>query len=155
MRWHRRRGYMRAGVRWCDRRISCMNAYIRSRARSTVAAVDHDSETPFTADSLLGALRGIERRDLTFTQFVALHFIAGRGRATVGEVGEALDRSAAATSRLIDGLVRAGLLVRQVSPDDRRAKTLRLTAAAKEFLSALHRAHHDRPRRPHSHPSAS
>ena len=114
-------------------------------------SVDHDSDTPFAPDALVGALRGLERRGLTFTQFVALHYIAGRGRATIGEVGGAIDRSRAATSRLIDDLVRAGLLVRQSSDEDRRVKRVRLTAAAKEFLAALHRAHHDKPRTRHSH----
>jgi DNA-binding MarR family transcriptional regulator len=115
------------------------------------AAVDHDGETPFTADSLVSALRGIERRDLTFTQFVAMHVIAGRGRPTIREVADAIDRSPAATSRLLDDLVRAGLVARASSYEDRRVKHVYVTAAAKDYLAALHKAHHDRPRRRHPH----
>ncbi len=113
--------------------------------------VDHDSETPFTADSLMSALQGLDRRDLTFTQFVAMHVIAGRGRPTIREVADAVDRSPAATSRLIEDLVRAGLVARASSAEDRREKRVYLTAAAKDYLAALHRAHHERPRRRHSH----
>jgi len=122
-----------------------------SRWREYAASMDHDSETPFAPDDLIGALRGLERRDLSFTQFVALHYIAGRGRPTIGEVANAIDRSRAATSRLIDELVDAGLLVREPSGEDRRTKAVRLTAAAKDFLAALHRAHHNQPRRRHAH----
>jgi len=44
-----------------------------------------------------------------------------------------------------------GSLVREPSGEDRRAKAVRLTAAAKDFLAALHRAHHNHPRRRHAH----
>lgn len=119
--------------------------------RDYTASVDHDSDTPFNTDMLVGALRGLEKRELSFTQFVAMHYLAGRERAAIGEVADAIDRSRAATSRLIDDLVRAGLVVRELSEEDRRVKRVRLTAAAKGFLAALHRAHHDKPRTRHTH----
>lgn len=113
--------------------------------------MDHDADTPLHAELLFAALRQIGKRELSFTQLVALQYVAGRRDATVGEVARAIDRSPAATSRLVDGLVRDGLLSREPGKEDRRAKTLRLTAAAKDFLDGLHRAHHDRPRRRHTH----
>jgi len=99
----------------------------------------------------LGALRQLGRRELTFTQLVAMDYIVRRGAPTIREVAEAIDRSPAATSRLIDDLVRAGLVVRQSSADDRRVKHVHLTTAAKDFLASLHKAHHERARPRHSH----
>jgi DNA-binding MarR family transcriptional regulator len=99
----------------------------------------------------VGALRQLGRQELTFTQLVAMDYIVRRGGPTIREVAEAIDRSPAATSRLIDDLVRAGLVARQSAEDDRRVKRVRLTTAAKDFLATLHKAHHERARPRHSH----
>jgi len=113
--------------------------------------VDHHGHSPFPAEFLLGALRQLGRRELTFTQLVAMDYIVRRGEPTIREVAEAIDRCPAATSRLIDDLVRGGLVARQSSEDDRRVKHVHLTTAAKDFLASLHKAHHDRARPRHSH----
>jgi DNA-binding MarR family transcriptional regulator len=99
----------------------------------------------------VGALRQLGRRELTFTQLVAMDYIVRRGGPTIREVAEAIDRSPAATSRLIDDLVRAGLVARQSAEDDRRVKRVRLTTAANDFLATLHKAYHERARPRHSH----
>ena len=99
----------------------------------------------------MGALRQLGRRELTFTQLVAMDYIVRRGGPTIREVAEAIDRSPAATSRLIDDLVRTGLVARQSSKDDRRVKHVHLTSAAKDFLDTLHKAHHERARPRHTH----
>jgi DNA-binding MarR family transcriptional regulator len=88
---------------------------------------------------------------LTFTQLAAIDHLARGGEPTIAEIADAIDRSRAATSRLIDDLVRAGLVARRSSEQDRRVKRVRLTATAKDLLTGLHKAHHDRPRPHHSH----
>jgi DNA-binding MarR family transcriptional regulator len=119
--------------------------------RLEFCGVDHDGHSPFPAEFLLGALRQLGRRELTFTQLVAMDYIVRRSEPTIREVAEAIDRSPAATSRLIDDLVRAGLVARISSEDDRRVKHVHLTTAAKDFLASLHKAHHERARPRHSH----
>ena len=99
----------------------------------------------FSADFLLAALHQLGRRELTFTQLVAMHYVADRGESTVGEVAAAIGRSRAATSRLVDDLVRAGLATREGSDDDRRIRRVRLTRVAKEFLTGLQKGHREAP----------
>jgi DNA-binding MarR family transcriptional regulator len=120
----------------------------------TLSALNHDGHSAFAPGSFLDALSQLGRRDLTFTQLAAIDHIAGGGEPTIAEVAEAIDRSRGATSRLIDDLVRAGLVARRSSEEDRRVKRVRLTAAAKDLLAGLHKAHHDRPRPHHSHTRA-
>jgi DNA-binding MarR family transcriptional regulator len=97
--------------------------------------------SPFPAEFLLAALHQLGRRELTFTQLVAMHYVADREEATVGEVAAAIGRSRAATSRLLDALVRAGLATREESYDDRRMRRVRLTRVANDFLGGLQRGH--------------
>ncbi|HKY92849.1 MAG TPA: helix-turn-helix domain-containing protein [Nevskiaceae bacterium] len=95
----------------------------------------------FSGEFLLAALHQLGRRELTFTQLVAMHFVADRGTPTVGEVAAAIGRSQAATSRLLEDLVRAGLAVREESKDDRRIRRVRLTRVARDFLDGLQKGH--------------
>jgi DNA-binding MarR family transcriptional regulator len=85
----------------------------------------------------LGELR------LGFTQLAALYVLADAGTMTVGDVAEAIGRSPSATSRLVDGLVRRRLVERQPEPDDRRQRTLHLTARGRATLRAVDRARAD------------
>lgn len=97
----------------------------------------------FPAEFLLAALHQLGRRELTFTQLVAMHYVADHEEPTVGEVATAIGRSRAATSRLVDDLVRAGLAMREESDDDRRVRRVRLTRVAKDFLGGLQRGHRE------------
>lgn len=97
----------------------------------------------FAAEFLLAALHQLGRRELTFTQLVAMHYVADRGEPTVGEVAAAIGRSRAATSRLVDDLVRAGLATREESNDDRRIRRVRLTRVARDFLGGLQKGHRE------------
>ncbi len=125
---------------------------------TTVVARQGDS-SPFPAEFLLAALHQLGRRELTFTQLVAMHYVADHGQPTVGEVAAAIGRSRAATSRLVDDLVRAGLATRAESKDDRRVRRVQLTRVAKDFLAGLQKGHreaaHGPARRRRSAPSNS
>lgn len=99
--------------------------------------------SPFQAEFLLAALHQLGRRELTFTQLVAMHYVADRGEPTVGEVATAIGRSRAATSRLVDDLVRAGFATREESNDDRRVRRVRLTRVARDFLGGLQKGHRE------------
>jgi len=69
------------------------------------------------------------------------------GRLTMGQLGDRVVLSRTRVSRLVDELVRAGLVEREPNPDDRRSAFARLTregrrrflAAARAYLPAIDR----------------
>jgi DNA-binding MarR family transcriptional regulator len=61
---------------------------------------------------------------LTRSQFCFLKLIAGNSELQVGEIAHCLGVSPAASSKNIDCLVELGLVVRETSPEDRRATLL-------------------------------
>lgn len=77
---------------------------------------------------------------LGFTQLAALYSIAGTVTLTVGELASYLGRSPSATSRVVSGLERRGLLVRNEEQADRRERTLALTDAGAALLGQVDRA---------------
>ena len=87
--------------------------------------------------SQLGELR------LGFTQLAALYVLADSGTTTIADLAEALNRSPSATSRLVDGLVRRRLVERRIEADDRRLRTLWLTARGRALLRVVDRARAD------------
>jgi DNA-binding MarR family transcriptional regulator len=79
---------------------------------------------------------------------VLLELNAAPGRRlTMGELGEAAVVSRSRVSRVVDDLVRAGLVARETNPDDRRsayavltdAGRRRLRAAAPTYLAGIER----------------
>ena len=60
--------------------------------------------------------------------------VAAHEPATLGDVAKSAGRGAPATSRAVDGLVRAGLLDRTPDPDNRRRLALRLTDKGRAML---------------------
>jgi DNA-binding MarR family transcriptional regulator len=80
---------------------------------------------------------------LGFTQLAALYAVAGPMSLTVADLAEQLDRSPSATSRLVSGLVRRGLLVRGEEVADRRQRILSLTTEGSALLATVDRARAD------------
>ena len=60
--------------------------------------------------------------------------VAAHEPATLGDVAKSAGRGAPASSRAVDGLVRAGLLDRTPDPDNRRRLALRLTDEGRAML---------------------
>ncbi len=77
---------------------------------------------------------------LGFTQLAALYAVAGAATVTIGELADDLGRSPSATSRIVSGLERRGLLVRREELADRRERTLALTEAGVALLGQVDRA---------------
>lgn len=73
---------------------------------------------------------------LTPSQAEALRVLADRGRLSLLELGRLLVCETGSPSRLVDGLVRAGLVERVEDPADRRRVTLTLTPAGR--TAAVH-----------------
>lgn len=79
-------------------------------------------------------MRTFERLDVNLTQFKLLMELQEREGDSVSNLGGCIGLSPAATSRSIDQLVRRGLVERVESPEDRRARQLRLTEAGTDVL---------------------
>jgi DNA-binding MarR family transcriptional regulator len=85
-------------------------------------------------------LRGL---DLGFVQLAALYAVGGTQTLTIADLAEQIDRSHSATSRLVSGLARRGLLRRVEEVADRRQRTLELTADGRALLAQIDRARAD------------
>jgi DNA-binding MarR family transcriptional regulator len=79
------------------------------------------------------------RENLTVPQFRTLVLLSHDGDPTMSKVAEHLGISLPAASRMVDGLVRRGLLERQTRAGDRRSVSLSLTSVGQRtFRAALH-----------------
>ncbi len=76
--------------------------------------------------------------DLSVAQFRTLAFLNRYAGASLSDVADHVGLSLPSMSKLIDGLVARGYVVRKVSSADRRRVTLALTAAGRSTLQAVH-----------------
>jgi DNA-binding MarR family transcriptional regulator len=88
---------------------------------------------------VIGIAEGMSRLDIGFTQLAALYAVGGPETLTVGDLAEHLGRSPSATSRLVDGLVRRGYVLRSEEVVDRRQRVLELTDRGQALIAAVDR----------------
>jgi DNA-binding MarR family transcriptional regulator len=74
---------------------------------------------------------------LSMAQLVTLHLLAHAGGRSVGEIGNRLRLSPAATSHLVERLVQADLVARTEDPSDRRQRRLAITAAGRRLVDRI------------------
>jgi DNA-binding MarR family transcriptional regulator len=83
-------------------------------------------------------VRAVVRRQrtagLTYTQIRTLSAVASRQATSVSDVAEFLGLGLPTTSKVINELVRRGLMVRRSASDDRRRVLLASTEAGKQLL---------------------
>ena len=107
-------------------------------------------DRPDELSVLVGALFGhIHRRSagdslavmgdagLTMPQLVTLHLLAHVGGRSVGEIGNRLRLSPAATSHLVERLVQADLVARAEDPGDRRQRRLAITPNGRRLVDRI------------------
>lgn len=82
--------------------------------------------------------------DLTMGQVKVLVLLHHRGPQPIGQVGSALDLGKPASSLLVDGLVRRGLVERSEDPTDRRRTFAALTPRASQLMADLQSGRHER-----------
>jgi DNA-binding MarR family transcriptional regulator len=75
--------------------------------------------------------------DVTAPQFGTLLLIAANPGVSQSSVADALRFDRSTLVQIIDRLERRGLVVRELSPNDRRSNALRMTAAGLELLEEL------------------
>lgn len=75
------------------------------------------------------------RHQLTATQYGVLRllFHADGGRVRMQELADAVGYSSGAATRMVDPLVRAGLVERESDPDDRRLVIVTLTRTGRDL----------------------
>ncbi len=79
--------------------------------------------------------------ELTLTQMKLLHRLEETGRElSLKQAAEQIHVSLAATSRVVDELVRRDLVERREDPEDRRMKRVRLTEAGHAVIGRLNAA---------------
>ncbi len=93
---------------------------------------------------LLASVRQLGGLDLSFTQLATLLELEAEGEVAVHELAATLERSLSATSRLVDGLVRMGLVARDEDPDDRRAKRVTLAEPGRRLIARMDEQRGDR-----------
>ena len=76
----------------------------------------------------------IKARGLSMPQFSILMQLHYRGVCGMSEVSERFEITPAAASQLVDKLVQSGLIQRKEDPQDRRAKSLKLTDKGQELI---------------------
>jgi DNA-binding MarR family transcriptional regulator len=91
-------------------------------------------------DLVIGFTAQLGGLNLGFTQLAALYAVAGTQTLTIADLAEQVGRSHSATSRLVAGLVRRGLLTRQEEVADRRQRTLAVTPDGQALLAQVDRA---------------
>lgn len=94
-------------------------------------------------DLVIGFSAHLHELGLGFTQLAGLYAIGGTQVLTIADLAEQIGRSHSATSRLVEGLVRRGLVRRAEEVADRRQRTLELTGEGRSLLAQVDRARAD------------
>ena len=81
-------------------------------------------------------MRSKRARGVSVPQFRSMAFLRTNEGSSLSQVAEHVGLSMPAMSRLVDGLVKRGLLARDTSESDRRKVTLRLTARGQDMIRA-------------------
>jgi DNA-binding MarR family transcriptional regulator len=118
----------------------------RERRRGT-APTGADSELGRELRRLTRSIQLLERAALrdqatTRAQAHALLTIQAMARPSMAMLARELDLAPSTVTRLIDPLVRQGLVERQPDPDDRRVVGVVLTAAGRRTLRSLEQSLH-------------
>lgn len=88
-------------------------------------------------DGMLDAICALGDADLSLAQLATLFLLQSGREPTIKEVSGLLGRSLSATGRLLDQLVRRGLVRRYEDAQDRRVKRVAITEDGLAFLTAL------------------
>lgn len=79
-------------------------------------------------------LEEIKKNNLTQVQLSCMYFVCVHNEPSVGAIADGLSTSDAAAVKLIDRLVKKGLLLREEDMVDRRVQKIKLTEQGQELL---------------------
>jgi MarR family 2-MHQ and catechol resistance regulon transcriptional repressor len=86
----------------------------------------------------------IARHDLTTTEFGILEALHHKGPLLLGEIQRKVLVTSGGITYLVDRLVAKGLVTREPSPSDRRARYAVLTPAGKQLIERIFPPHAER-----------
>lgn len=75
--------------------------------------------------------------EASFSKAIALFHLAHQGPQTISSLAAAVSLSHAAASRLVDGMVKSGLITRHEGEIDRRQKRVALAPAGEACIASL------------------
>ena len=82
----------------------------------------------------------VEELSLTLSHVKALHALAEREEPSVKDLAEPLCLSLPATSRLVDVLLKRGLVTRREDEEDRRSRRVAITEEGRDVLRRINAA---------------
>ncbi|MFE0156604.1 MarR family winged helix-turn-helix transcriptional regulator [Nonomuraea sp. NPDC059007] len=82
------------------------------------------------------SLAAVEER-VTLPQFRMLVVLSGHGETKLVTIAELLDVNSSTAMRMADRLATAGLIIREVNPDNRRETLMRLTADGRRLVDEV------------------
>ncbi|HEX5467162.1 MAG TPA: MarR family transcriptional regulator [Candidatus Limnocylindrales bacterium] len=88
-------------------------------------------------DLVIGFAAQLGELGLGFSQLAALYATADTATLTVADLAEQIGRSPSATSRIVGGLERRGLVRREEEVADRRQRIVRLTPEGHSLLGVV------------------
>ena len=89
---------------------------------------------------LLGTVRMINDLDLSLTHLATLYVLQPQEAPAVTQVADTMGLSVSQASRIVDHLVRHGLVSRTEDERDRRTKRISMSPAGRELLRAFERS---------------
>lgn len=106
-------------------------------------AVEFLEVLPLIMGSLRCELRHDPATGLTMGQFRVLSVLNWHGTSSVSQIAEFLELGLPATSKIIDGMVSAGMLSRRGDPSDRRRVLLEINSIGRNELLATRAIAHN------------
>ena len=113
-------------------------------AAPDACARDLMETVPLVMQFIRKHMRNLRGRELTVAQLRTLYNVGQGQRPSLSDVAEQIGLSLPAMSRLVDALVRKGLMTRTSCEHDRRHLRLALTRRGQTALDAAWKGTHDR-----------
>ena len=110
---------------------------LTDQRRETLARNISQLRRAIWREFLPSTLRAFGDFDFSLAQMGTLLLLEDEGELTIKQVAEQVGRSVSATSRLLDQLVRRGLVSRREDERDRRAKRVAITEQGRTLLATL------------------
>jgi len=105
--------------------------------RKILAAQLSDLLFDIVENCRLSIERTAESLELTPSEFKLIRSMKNDAMVRAGELAQRMQLSSSRLTRIMDGLVRKGIVRREVSPGDRRGIEVTLTAKGREMQAAL------------------
>ena len=87
------------------------------------------------------ATRSIEAAGIGLSDFATLELLLHKGPQPVNEIGRRIDLTSVSITSAVDRLEKRGLVARELDPNDRRARIVRLTPEGEAMIRGVFADH--------------